>query len=403
MAALRSQDHYKAATRELRAAGYDWTEHHGGVHSYLAVEVNGRVEKVTVADSPSDVRAAVNAATDIRRRIRKWKAEADAVRVPASAASMTLEVGGTMNHMPAAAALTMSSREIADLCETRHNQVASTIARLFEKGVLRESRNTLRRFQPEGGGRPIEVYDLTKRDTLVVASGYRDDLRARIIDRWIELESAGGSAVAAVRPTAVSDDTEAMLSMLADIRLDLIRAHQSSAGTALEHIDGAKAAVLHYLKAYLREPADSFHEDVRHRNVAAYKRDHQIITAVNELNRQIGDLIALAGPAISERPFLWSEWFDTARIYTEHFPERVIPKKGFLSMAIAKGLDSHCKQTRAFHHMEQRVVGGHPRNFWHRNAVWAWLEAGGRDVVEGHIARHMPSAEVVHIARVVHG
>jgi len=91
--------------------------------------------------------------------------------------------------IPAQQPLTMSSREIADLCETRHNQVAETIARLMAAGVLRESRKTTRRVQPEGGGRPMEVYDLTKRDTLVVVSGYRDDLRARIIDRWLELES----------------------------------------------------------------------------------------------------------------------------------------------------------------------------------------------------------------------
>lgn len=84
---------------------------------------------------------------------------------------------------------TMSSREIAELCETRHNQVVETIERLFEKGVLRESRKTTRTFRPDGGGRPTEVYDLTKRDTLVVASGYNDELRARIIDRWQELEA----------------------------------------------------------------------------------------------------------------------------------------------------------------------------------------------------------------------
>lgn len=84
---------------------------------------------------------------------------------------------------------TMSSREIADLCETRHNQVVETIQRLFDKGVLRESRKTTRTHRPEGGGRPTEVYDLTKRDTLVVASGYNEELRARIIDRWQELEA----------------------------------------------------------------------------------------------------------------------------------------------------------------------------------------------------------------------
>ncbi|MFG6566668.1 Rha family transcriptional regulator [Sulfitobacter sp. 1A13679] len=87
-------------------------------------------------------------------------------------------------------ALTMSSREIADVCETRHNQVVETIERLMETGVLRDSRKTTRRVQPNGGGRPINVYDLTKRDSLVVVSGYKDEVRARIIDRWIELENA---------------------------------------------------------------------------------------------------------------------------------------------------------------------------------------------------------------------
>ena len=84
---------------------------------------------------------------------------------------------------------TMSSREIADLCEARHNDVIATIDRLFESGVLRESRKTLRPFSPPSGGRPTEVYDLTKRDCLVVVSGYNDQVRARIIDRWIELEA----------------------------------------------------------------------------------------------------------------------------------------------------------------------------------------------------------------------
>lgn len=94
---------------------------------------------------------------------------------------------------------TMSSREIADLCETRHNQVVETIERLFEKGVLRESRKTTRPYAPDGGGRPTQVYDLTKRDTLVVASGYNDELRARIIDRWQELEEAAARNASVAR------------------------------------------------------------------------------------------------------------------------------------------------------------------------------------------------------------
>ena len=84
---------------------------------------------------------------------------------------------------------TMSSREIADLCGARHNDVIATIERLFSKGLLRESRKTLREYISPNGGRPTMVYDLTKTDTMKVVSGYNDEVRSRIIDRWQELEN----------------------------------------------------------------------------------------------------------------------------------------------------------------------------------------------------------------------
>lgn len=85
----------------------------------------------------------------------------------------------------AATPLTMSSREIADLVDARHNDVVATIGRLFSKGLLRSSRKSRREAT---GGRPIEVYDLCERDTHLVVAGYSDEHRARVIDRWQELE-----------------------------------------------------------------------------------------------------------------------------------------------------------------------------------------------------------------------
>ncbi|VUZ24113.1 Uncharacterised protein [uncultured Comamonas sp.] len=90
----------------------------------------------------------------------------------------------TIMHIPAV--MTMTSREIADLVEARHNDVVATIERLFSKGLLRSSRKTRRE---DTGGRPIEVYDLIERDTHLVVSGYSDEHRARVIDRWQELET----------------------------------------------------------------------------------------------------------------------------------------------------------------------------------------------------------------------
>ena len=99
---------------------------------------------------------------------------------------------GSMLTLPhtGAAEQTMSSREIADICEARHNDVIATIERLINEGVLRLGRNTARAHVPDGGGRPTMVYDLCRRDCLVVVSGYNAALRARIIDRWMELEAA---------------------------------------------------------------------------------------------------------------------------------------------------------------------------------------------------------------------
>ena len=88
---------------------------------------------------------------------------------------------------------TMSSREIADLVEARHNDVIATIERLFAKGLLRSTRKTRKEAT---GGRPTEVYDLIERDTHLVVAGYSDEHRARVIDRWQKLETKVAQPVA---------------------------------------------------------------------------------------------------------------------------------------------------------------------------------------------------------------
>jgi phage regulator Rha-like protein len=88
---------------------------------------------------------------------------------------------------------TMSSREIADLVEARHNDVIATIERLFTKGLLRSARKTRKEAT---GGRPTDVYDLVERDTHLVIAGYSDEHRARVIDRWQELETLVARSVA---------------------------------------------------------------------------------------------------------------------------------------------------------------------------------------------------------------
>lgn len=83
----------------------------------------------------------------------------------------------------------MSSREIAELCEKQHAHVMRDIRDMLiqlhgEGGLLNFEHsylNAQNRLQPE--------FHLPKRETLILVSGYNLSMRAKIIDRWQELEA----------------------------------------------------------------------------------------------------------------------------------------------------------------------------------------------------------------------
>lgn len=82
--------------------------------------------------------------------------------------------------------LTMSSREIAELTGSTHDNVLKTIRGLAERGVV--SGNETPYVHPQNG-QTYNEFKLSYRDTMVVVSGYSVELRAKIIDRWQELEA----------------------------------------------------------------------------------------------------------------------------------------------------------------------------------------------------------------------
>lgn len=82
--------------------------------------------------------------------------------------------------------LTMSSREITDLVESRHDSVKRTIERLQDKGLIQltpmvEVKNHL--------GQVVTEYQLIKRDSYVVVAQLSPEFTARLVDRWQELEN----------------------------------------------------------------------------------------------------------------------------------------------------------------------------------------------------------------------
>ena len=103
---------------------------------------------------------------------------------------------------------TMSSREIAELLECRHDNVRRTIERLAERAViqlppLEEVKNHL--------GQTVTEYRVGKRDSYVIVAQLSPEFTARLVDRWQQLEE---QAHASVDPRRALSDPAALRTLL---------------------------------------------------------------------------------------------------------------------------------------------------------------------------------------------
>lgn len=98
-----------------------------------------------------------------------------------------------MQNLIATNAVTMSSLEIAELVNFRHNNVKRTIRTLAEKGVIRSAQIEFsERINNLGFNVKQEYYLFTgeqgKRDSIIVVAQLSPEFTARLVDRWQELE-----------------------------------------------------------------------------------------------------------------------------------------------------------------------------------------------------------------------
>lgn len=98
-----------------------------------------------------------------------------------------IKVGETIN-----AKETMSSLQIAELTGKQHSNVMRDIRNILEQLEEKHKFNFELMFKITKLGNNAErkdpYYLLTKKDSLLLASGYDANLRAKIINRWEELE-----------------------------------------------------------------------------------------------------------------------------------------------------------------------------------------------------------------------
>ena len=90
-------------------------------------------------------------------------------------------------HLITTHSLTMTSLEISKLVEQRHDNVKRTIETLGGKGVV--ALPQIEEVPNDGPGpKTISVYNLRKRDSLIVVAQLCPEFTARIVDRWQALE-----------------------------------------------------------------------------------------------------------------------------------------------------------------------------------------------------------------------
>ncbi|MEY2344525.1 phage antirepressor KilAC domain-containing protein [Proteus mirabilis] len=80
---------------------------------------------------------------------------------------------------------TMSSLEISELVESRHDKVKQSIERLAKRGVIKLPNGEVKNHLNQ----TVSVYQINKRDSYVIVAQLSPEFTARLVDRWQELES----------------------------------------------------------------------------------------------------------------------------------------------------------------------------------------------------------------------
>ena len=91
-----------------------------------------------------------------------------------------------MNQLMNNQEITMSSRVISDLVQSRHGDVCRSIDRLIQSGVI--SGYAPSPYTHEQNGQTYYEYFLCKRDTYIVVAQLSPQFTAALVDRWQELE-----------------------------------------------------------------------------------------------------------------------------------------------------------------------------------------------------------------------
>lgn len=103
----------------------------------------------------------------------------------------------TQSNGLAAGPLTMSSREIAELVDARHDSVKRAVERLVERGtIVQPPMVDEQDVDAMGRARTTSVYRLDERSSYIVVAQLSPEFTARLVDEWKALKDRASGAAA---------------------------------------------------------------------------------------------------------------------------------------------------------------------------------------------------------------
>ena len=126
------------------------------------------------------------------------------------------------------ASLTMSSREITELCEKEHRSVLRDIDNMLSELEIQSAQFCADYI--DSRGRSYRCFNLPKDLTLTLIAGYNVKLRKRIIDRWQELENQQ-------KPTALSRKDLALMVIAAEEENERLQLENKQQATHIESME----------------------------------------------------------------------------------------------------------------------------------------------------------------------
>ncbi len=174
--------------------------------------------------------------------------------------------------------LTMTSREIAELTGKEHRNVMADIRKMLtelhgEDGMLKFQHTQI---NPQNG-QSYPIFNLPKRETLILVSGYNVGMRAKIIDRWQELEAQPA------KPPVIRNQNLAMIIQMAT-EMDAIQTAQQQQAIEL-------AAVQKEIKAIgaRSQPDTEFFTVLGYANLAGKKIDYKAAAQIGKKCKAMSD------------------------------------------------------------------------------------------------------------------